>query len=380
MLRAAISAARARTPSPPQHDLGAAGFGDGEDGGACGEEALGARLCDTKSSDAKRQKTAEPDDLEGRCDSDDAASACGSSSSSLNPGPSRAYMLRRLPSSPSGRCAQAESAWESRPLVFPSLAWWVTPFRLALAPFYERQMARGLARPFELDSHSIGTWMENIVWRAVDLPAHDGRSCLSEPNTAMRAFVSKAHAGYYGCFFKTMKNQGTSLGHCLGHGTAHTELRCMRPSDALTGGTMCTPFTILRGNRRQCPPHKHPEYILTFGDNRGTLQQLAEASHEGSIIELLQINRAKGGILEQTFAFGCQDANTPEEFASHADRFVEKLKNMYYFEPDESGQLVKRYMFTAVHILKLDPSIWLKIDRPRLRQATCTHTYKAFVS
>lgn len=49
------------------------------------------------------------------------------------------HVLRRIPSSPSGRCAPSTS-WESLPLRFPSVAWWCQPAKNAFAPIYEERM------------------------------------------------------------------------------------------------------------------------------------------------------------------------------------------------------------------------------------------------
>lgn len=391
MLRRAVDEARARlrTPSPDQPQLGRRGFGsdDGSEQAPQGLEAspvCGRRLCDepvashqqrpvdavTPSSlpPKKRRLGGSPSPDCERAGEDESDDSVGSEPcASVETRRLKSYMLRRLPSSPSGRCASDQDVpWEQRPLEFPSVGWWVAPIRHALAPYYDRMMSAGLKRAFMIDSHSVGTWMENVAWKAMSLPAHDKNSTLSEPNDVVRQFVARAHAGDYSCFYQTMKQQGTGVGHCLGHGTHHNELKPLRKSDVLTGGTLCTPYSMVRGNRKSTPPCRHPDWTMTFGTNCGTVHTLSSASHGGSLLELLHISKARGGILEQSFGFGMHDSGTPGDADSAAEYFCAELRKVTEMKQKSDGTVAEMCLFTAIKIIKMDANLWIEIERPRL--------------
>ena len=369
-----------------EEDLGCPGFSPAESTWTekrAPESTSKASVGASAASASKRSLSAA---MEDASDSDD--SICPSK----RPKPEN-FLLRRIPSSPSGRCERQSllgQDWETRPGPYPSISWYISPMKLAIAPILEARLQQGTARPFRMNSYCTQTWFENIVWQGLELPAHDRRCSLSEIDEGAREFLQRAHVQDFQCLYHNMAAQATGLGRCDGHGVVHTEMKPMRACDLLSGGTMCVAFSTGRRNKKAVPAPKHPEWMCTFGSGCNTLREIHHRGGTGSLLELIKTSpEIDGGILEQVGGFTHED-EIPDGDRTAADHFARQIQELQLeldvAPPTDSETITvadgadaacstavallpkknrTKARFPCVIMVKLNANVWVTIERPR---------------
>jgi hypothetical protein len=212
---------------------------------------------------------------------------------------------------------------------------------------WDQRFAAGLARPLRLASACSGMCTELFACKALGIPFDDD-VVTSEKNIKTHALV-RANLPEVLHQFNSLVDHGRGNGCCTRHGRI-----CQAPGtrDLLVIGPPCQPFTSLRydtaAQNHGCKIH--PLYNTTFG-----VGGRVKTDPEDSAIALIKSMLPGGVLVEQVEGFGRLD------FASGKipmEEFFEMVLNIR----DVEG----KPFYTAARAFKINASLWLAINRPRL--------------
>lgn len=210
---------------------------------------------------------------------------------------------------------------------------------------WDQRHAAGLARPLWLASACSGICTELFACKALGIPFDDD-VVTSEINITSHAVV-RANLPEVLHQFKSLGDHGRGNGCCTRHGRI-----CQAPGkrDLLVIGPPCQPFTSLRHDKAEHGCKAHRLYNTTFGTGGRV-----ETDPEDSAIELIKSMLPSGVLVEQVEGFGRRDlasGTVPME------EFSEMVLNIR----DDEG----KPFYKAARAFRLNASVWLGINRPRL--------------